>query len=147
MHKNLAGFALALVLLGLLTACGGGAGGVSGGTASPPPVNSQGVPGYSLTVKTESAVTAGQSCTLRIHLVPDAGSEPPASISGWAGNEYGPPAAPALATAVAGVPGDYQLTVDVPVQLDAGTLVWIRLTKADDSTCEADRPLLALPRL
>ncbi len=141
--RRFLGFSLAVGVVITCAACGGGPGAGDAATQTPVSSNSAGVPGYGIMVQATSPVVAGTPCTLHLQITPDAGSEVPAAISAWAGNEYGSPGTLVSATPAAGsAAGNYQLVINVPTTLNATTMVWIRLTMADGSVREASRVLM-----
>jgi hypothetical protein len=124
----------------VMAGCGGGGGGAKP-TSDAHPAGVRATPAGAITVSHETAIAAGQPCTLHVHL---AGSAP-SSVSLWIGGEYDPPASPSVADDLGG--GDYRATLDLPASIDADTAAWVRLTMADGSVIEAGRGCFALATL
>ena len=135
------------VLVLSLTACGGGGGGGDsggGGSATPPPstptLGSRAMPGATMTVTPETAISAGQSASVLISATDlPAG----ATLTAVVGVDRDT-AAPATITALPA--NQWRAAMTLPSPLPVGTCVLVTLTLADGSVLESGTEDFVLAR-
>lgn len=126
-------------LLGVvLSACGGGGGGGSGGNPGTT-VGTRTVPGYTINATLLTAATPGQTTSLRVCVLPDAGQPAVQSLSGWIAAGYTDQASPANATPAPGQADTWLIDVPVPSPLPSDATLWVRLTTSDGAVMEVGR--------
>ena len=117
-----------------LTACGGGGDSASDGTVTPPPgttLGSRAMPGSTITVTPESAISAGQPLSVLI-TAPDlpAGATLTATV--------GADRDTATAATLTPLPGNqWRAAMTLPSPLPVGTSVLVTVTLADGSVLES----------
>lgn len=126
--------ALAFVALSL-TACGGGGGDSDSDNATPPPstpmLGSRVMPGSTVTVTPETAISAGQPASVLI-TAPDLPAG--ATLAAAIGTDRDT-ATPATITPLAA--NHWRATLTLPTPLPAGACVLVTLTLADGSVLES----------
>ncbi len=123
------------VLVLSLTACGGGGGDSGGSSATPPPstptLGSRAMPGVTMTVTPETAISAGQPASLLISV---ADLPAGATLIATVGADRDTAAA---ATITALATNQWRAAMTLPSPLSAGTCVLVTLTLADGSVLES----------
>ncbi len=143
-----------LVILGfcwLVAACGsggGGGGGAGGGaTSTVDGPGQRAVPGFTISAKRSSELTAGAPCTIRVTIAPDSG-QAVSAVEIWLGlNEYAAPASTTPATPVTGLANTWDITTTLPSPLPPDATLWLRLTTVDGSVIEVGRDAFQLATL
>jgi hypothetical protein len=131
---------LGALLVVALSACGGGGGGGNGGGGNPgTTVGSRTVPGYTITTTLLTAATPGQTTSLRVRVLPDAGQPAVQSLSGWIADGYLDEPSPANATPEPGQADTWLIDVPVPSPLPSDATVWVRLTTSEGAVMEVGR--------
>ena len=117
-----------------LTACGGGGDSASDGTVTPPPgttLGSRAMPGSTITVTPESAISAGQPLSVLI-TAPDLPAG--ATLTATVGTDRDT----AIAATLTPLPGNqWRAEMTVPSPLPVGTSVLVTVTLADGSVLES----------
>ena len=129
------------VLVLSLTACGGGGG---GGSATPPPttpiLGSRAMPGATMTVTPETAISAGQSASV---LISATGLSAGATLTAVVGVDRDTAAS---ATITALPANQWRAAMTLPSPLPVGTCVLVTLTLADGSVLESGTEDFVLAR-
>ena len=144
---------LSIATIIALASCGVGGGNAAAGggpsssssPAASATIGERVLPGYLLSASHLTEIQAGQPCTVRVTVTPEAGQAAVASLEVWLGTSaYDATATTTAATPVSGETGIYDVTVDLPATLAADATVWIRLTATDGTVLEAGRDAFPL---
>ena len=127
---------LGLAVLALsLTACGGSGGGGNGGNVTQPPttptLGSRALPGTTVTVTPETAISAGQPASV---LISATDLPPGATLTAVVGVNRDT-AAPATITVLA--PNQWRAAMNLPSPLPVGTCVLVTVILANGSVLES----------
>ena len=133
--RTLLVFAALSLSLGLaLTACGGGGDSASDGTVTPPPattLGSRAMPGSTITVTPETAISAGQPLRVLIS-APDLPNG--ATVTAAVGVDRETATAATLTPLPA---NQWRAALTLPSPLPVATSVWVTVTLADGSILES----------
>ena len=132
------------VLIALCAGCGGsGGGGVTTPSAGGPhALGARGVPGGTVTVTSDGALTPGAATLFHITL---GGGLTPTQVAAWIGTEPVDGAVGTAAVPTATGAGTYDVSLLMPATIPVGSHVWVRLVFTDGSVIETgadDFPLV-----